>query len=155
MATVKDGFTAIQTAKADFLDGKEITSETANLVGQAIVGDLNLRDYFLGLPSEMSLQNCVDFVEALIYATDEQYLHAHYTVLSAYRYELGETDVSYLALMTAKSLRPDYSLIGLLERVFQAGWAKESFATMRGDLHTKVLSVIEETNDRELVLATN
>jgi len=151
MATVREGFTAIQDAKASYLDGKEISVETANFIGEAIVSNLDLRDYFLGLPSEMSLDNCISFMETLITITDEKYLHAHYTILSAYQYELGAKDVAYLALISAKSLCPNYALLGLLERVFEAGWSSEGFASMRGSLHHKVVATINKTNEQELI----
>lgn len=148
MKTMKDGFTAIETARQQFLDGQTITN--ANDVGIAVIGDLNLRDYFLGLPSEMSLDNCRQFVEALIPLMDEQYLHAFYTVLGAYYYEMGDKDVAYLSLVTAQSLRPDYPLLGLLIRVFEAGWKPEAFAVMRSDLHVKVMDVINNNGERLL-----
>jgi hypothetical protein len=57
-------------------------------------------------------------------------------------YENGDGALAQKALDRALADDERYPLAGLLRRVFNAGWPPESFATMRAELHPKVLASI-------------
>jgi hypothetical protein len=60
-------------------------------------------------------------------------------VWSAFAYEFGNSDEAYSHLNKAKELDPSNSLASLLFRVFGAGMPPASFASMRNELHPKVV----------------
>ena len=53
--------------------------------------------------------------------------------------------------MQAQLLDPDYSLAKLLDRVFKAGWPKDALASMRNELHPKVVETFKV--EEELAIA--
>lgn len=117
-----------------------------NEIVKGVNENLHLRDYFLGLPIEYSLENCIDlatyFVNELL--GDESAI-PFYTILSAYHYELGEKIASKMYL--SHGIKADYPLASLLNRVYSAGWPCDAIASMREELHPKVIAELEENAD--------
>ena len=112
-------------------------------VVNGINSDLDLRDYLLGLPMEYTLEECVSLMDYFINnLIDDERVTPFYTVLSAYNYELGDKVKANAYL--SKGLQENYPLAGLLHRVYSAGWAIEAFASMRNELHHKVVKALED-----------
>ena len=101
--------------------------------------DLELRDYFLGMPSDFGLDFMVRLAEKMLPNIEATERPAIYTCYSAFLYERGETDRAFLALSEAQDLEPEYPLAGLLSRIYEAGWSAELFGKMRSELHPKVI----------------
>jgi hypothetical protein len=112
-------------------------------VVNGINSDLDLRDYLLGLPMEYTLEECVSLMDYFINnLLDDERVTPFYTVLSAYNYELGDKVKANAYL--ARGLQDNYPLAGLLHRVYSAGWAIDAFASMRNELHHKVVKALED-----------
>lgn len=143
--TRKEGYELIRQAVSEFMDGREVSDNTLTAIALAVGDDLQLRDYLLGLPLEQSLEVAGGFIEMILsreVLTNEQAV-PFLVVLSAFYYEAGDNDRAHLALMEAEKINADYALLTLLKRVFSSGsMTPASFATMRDELHPKVLKEI-------------
>jgi hypothetical protein len=112
-------------------------------VVNGVNSDLDLRDYLMGLPIEYTLEECVSLMDFFINnLLDDERVTPFYTVLSAFNYELG--DMVKANAYLSRGLQENYPLAGLLHRVYSAGWPIGAFASMRDDLHIKVIKAIED-----------
>ena len=99
--------------------------------------DIQVRDYALGLIDPAKSTQQINTLEYLLNVApiDTAYINAPASLLAALHYELGNQQAATIALSNAQE---DYPLAQLLHRVFHAGWAPDSFATMRKELHPLV-----------------
>jgi hypothetical protein len=145
--TVGRGVEALNALINSFQDSQEFAPELVADMAEVVSADLQVRDYLMGLPLELSVQDSIRFAEAIIPLVEEKHRAPWYAVLSAYHYENGDTPTAHLALIECQKLVPDYSLAKLLTRVYGAGWPAPAFASMRDELHPKVKLAISETAD--------
>lgn len=101
--------------------------------------DLDLRDYVLGLPVDHDIElvrGWISFFIQEISEDDDQRVPFH-TIFSALSYEINDPTraLAYLSL----GLQKDYPLANLLSRVYSAGWPSGALASMRAELHPKVV----------------
>jgi len=66
---------------------------------------------------------------------------------SAYAYEAENREEAFSHLNEAKRIDSTNSLALLLGRVFSAGWPPASFASMRNELHPKVVEGLKEIEE--------
>lgn len=147
--TVGEVKATIDQAIRDFIqygDDFSINERDLRNIIDGISNDLDLRDYLMGLPEEYGVSDCLDFIHFLIYwmelEEDQGAINILHTIVSAFYYEQGHTETA--RQFVASGLAVDYSLASLLARVYVAGWPVESFARMRGELHHKVITALEE-----------
>ena len=145
--TVGRGVEAINALVKSFQDSQEFSPELVADMAEVVSADIQVRDYLLGLPLELSVQDSIRFAETVIPLVEEKHRAPWYAVLSAYHYENGDTPTAYLALTECQKLAPDYSLANLLNRVYGAGWPAPAFASMRNELHPKVKAMLDETHE--------
>lgn len=110
--------------------------ETAALIF-ALNTDLQVRDYAMGL-----LQATDNYYMAwytLMNRAPRGYKSAQACLASNVRYE---QKLKAEAIMLLANSNSEYPLAKLLQRVYAAGWAPESFADMRAELHPKVMAGI-------------
>jgi hypothetical protein len=107
--------------------------------------DIQVRDFAMGI-----LDKHGNILPALNYLldkapTDTEFINAPACLLATYLYEHGD---SASAAITLSNAQQHYSLGMLLRRVMAAGWPSTSFASMRTELHPKVVAGIfgEENN---------
>ena len=143
--TVGRGVECINALVNSFQDSQEFSPELVADMAEVVSADIQVRDYLLGLPLELSVKDSIAFAETIIPLVDEKHRAPWYAVLSAYHYENGDTPSAFLALIECQKLAPDYSLANLLDRVFKAGWPAPAFASMRNELHPKVKAMLDET----------
>jgi hypothetical protein len=143
--TVGRGVEAINALVNSFQDAQEFSPELVADMAEVVSADLQVRDYLMGLPLTLSVMDSIRFAEAIIPLVEEKHRAPWYAVLSAYHYENGDTPSAFLSLIECQKLSPDYSLANLLDRVYKAGWPAPAFASMRNELHPKVLVAISET----------
>jgi hypothetical protein len=143
--TVGRGVEALNALINSFQDSQEFSPELVADMAEVVSADLQVRDYLMGLPLELSVQDSIRFAEAIIPLVEEKHRAPWYAVLSAYHYENGDTPTAYLALTECQKLAPEYSLAKLLTRVYGAGWPAPAFASMRDELHPKVKATLDET----------
>lgn len=104
--------------------------------------DLQVRDFALGCMTKQDVKEHVEFWRWVVRIAPTAYKAPPATLLSATAYELGETHLAESALESALDADPQYPLALLLKRVFAAGWPPETFATMRTELHPKIITAI-------------
>jgi hypothetical protein len=143
--TVGRGVECINALVNSFQDSQEFSPELVADMAEVVSADIQVRDYLLGLPLELSVKDSIAFAETIIPLVDEKHRAPWYAVLSAYHYENGDTPSAFLALIECQKLAPDYSLANLLDRVFKAGWPAPAFANMRNELHPKVKAMLDDT----------
>jgi hypothetical protein len=132
----------INFAIEQFINEIEIEDETLTAITYAVNNDLQIRDYFLGLPAEFDMQVCIDFVNYLSRLTDILDSYAYDTISAMYQIEIGNTKLAETLLSGAENANPDYNLTKLARRVISAEWSGEMLATMRNELHPKVVAEI-------------
>jgi hypothetical protein len=71
--------------------------------------------------------------------TDSAFINAPACLLATFLYERGDTASAAITLTNAQQY---YSLAILLNRVMKAGWPSTAFASMRNELHPKVVAGI-------------
>lgn len=145
--TVGRGVECLNALINSFKDNQEFSPELVADMAEVVSADIQVRDYLLGLPLELSVKDSIGFINSLLPLVEEKHRTPLYAVLSAYHYEAGDTELAIVALTECQKLTPDYSLAKLLSRVFQAGWPAPAFAQMRNELHPKVKACITETAD--------
>ena len=149
--TNKQALDAYNEIVEAFVSNEPLPVSPVNLLIYAIQ-DLQVRDYVLGhAPMTFGAKGAVDFITAILPLVEEGERSAFYTLLSAFYYEVGDNELAYVSLVQAQVLNPDYSLAKLLDRVYKAGWPKDSFASMRDELHPKVVETFKV--EEELAIA--
>lgn len=101
--------------------------------------DIQVRDYALGIINNSTVDSIMNALNHMVELTPKKYISAPASLLAITYYETGQPTRARETLAIAKE---DYSLAQLLSRVFEAGWPKESFQTMREELHPKVVATI-------------
>lgn len=137
----------VDFAIENFINDIEIEDNMLEVITYAVNNDLQIRDYFLGLPSQFDMQVCVDFVNYLSRLTNAENCYAYDTISAMYHIEKGNNELASTLLDGAEIANPNYNLIKLAKRVISAGWPGEALATMRGKLHSEVVAIIEEEPD--------
>lgn len=148
--TVGEAINLINDSILDFEDG--LSSEAISKIIYSINNELQVRDYFLGLPATFDMDTCKAFVAYIADSVDGADRYSVETILSAYCYETEDILDSQIYLASALDTKSDYSLANLIQRVMNAGWPSSAFTEMRMELHPKVVSMLEEMKD-ELILA--
>ena len=137
----------VDFAIEQFINEIEIEDNMLEVITYAVNNDLQIRDYFLGLPAQFDMQVCVDFVNYLSRLTNAENCYAYDTISAMYHIEKGNNELASTLLDGAEIANPNYNLIKLAKRVIEAEWPGEALATMRGELHSKVVAIIEEDFD--------
>jgi hypothetical protein len=134
----------VDFAIEQFTKAIEIEDGMLEVITYAVNNDLQIRDYFLGLPAQYDMQTCVDFVNYLSRLTHAENCYAYDTISAMYHLELGNAWLAEKLLTVAEIANPDYNLTKLAKRVLSAGWPGSALTTMREELHTKVVAGIQE-----------
>jgi hypothetical protein len=143
MLTNRQALQAYTEIVEAYASNEPLPTTSVNVVVESIK-DLQVRDYILGhAPMSFGAKGAIDFVTAILPLVDEGARAPFYTVMSAFYYEANDSELAFVSLLQAKLLDPDYALAGLLERVYKAGWPADQFATMRNELHPKVVATFE------------
>lgn len=149
--TNKQALDAYNEIVEAFVKSEPLPVNAVNLLVYSIQ-DLQVRDYLLGhAPITFGAEGAIKFVTEILPLVEEGHRSPFYTVLSAFYYEAGDSELAYVSLMQAQLLDPEYSLAKLLDRVFKAGWSKDAFASMRNELHPKVVETFKV--EEELAIA--
>jgi hypothetical protein len=98
---------------------------------------IQVRDYALGAcGATLTPSEAIRFLFIFKVVGESAHIEA---IKGAYAYEAGETDSALDFLASAYKLDSENSLTQLLGRVIRAGWPSGAFATMREQLHPKVI----------------
>ena len=137
----------INFAIEQFINEIEIEDNMLEVITYAVNNDLQIRDYFLGLPADFPMQVCVDFVNYLSRLTNAENCYAYDTISAMYHIERGNKPLATTLLEGAEIINPNYNLIKLAKRVIAAEWPGSALTTMREELHFKVVAGIAEDSD--------
>jgi hypothetical protein len=134
------------TASMIKIDGQEMTLDQADFrdIVEGVNKNLQLRDYLMGLPMTYTIGESlaiVQFFRDNLDADDEQGIPFD-TIAGAFYYEIEALDLALL--LNSRGVDEKYPLAELLHRVYAAGWPAANFATMRNELHIKVVKTLEE-----------
>ena len=102
--------------------------------------DLQVRDYALGSVSAESLDLYFTAWRWLLRSAPEGYIAPVANLFAAVAYERGDGALAQRALDRAEGDDSSYAMSKLLRQVFNSGWAPNSFAQMRSELHPKICS---------------
>lgn len=146
--TRREAKEAIDTFVSLYLSnqGEQVTKETIDTIVLAVSNDCQVRDYLLGLPIEHTLDDCVNAMEIMATYFPEGNRKAPYSILSAYHYEADRPATAFGYLNEVINEDATYSLANLMGRVFSSGWPTGAFATMRNELHPKVVKALDDTS---------
>ena len=103
------------------------------------LGDVQVRDYALGLVESDNLDHHAQVWTNLALTAPKKYRSAPASILSAIRYEQRDKTEAVRWLLHADS---EYPLAKLLRRVYNAEWNFNALAGMRKELHPKVTAKI-------------
>jgi len=134
----------IDFAIEQYINEIEVSDGMLETITYAVNNDLQIRDYFLGLPSDYGMQVAVDFVNYLTRVTNNDECYAYDTISAMYQIEKGNTEFAKSLLAVAESINPDYNLMKLAKRIISAGWNGSTLTQMREELHSKVVGFITE-----------
>lgn len=105
----------------------------------AVNHDIQVRDFFMGLPISHDMKDVIKLSTFLAGMAKQGEDVPFFTITGLFAYELGEDQLCKLSLNYAEKNNPSYSLTMLLKRVIMSGWPRESFSTMRNELHQKII----------------
>lgn len=140
----RDGVDTMDLLLDDFRMGYGATNRTlvARMIGR--MNDLQVRDYAMGVHSEDTYDLYFMMWRELLRLAPVGYVAPIACIVGAMAYEGGDGALAQKALDRALEDDQNYPLAALLRRVFNAGWPPESFASMRAELHPKVIASIFE-----------
>ena len=104
------------------------------------LGDLQVRDYALGLVESDNLSHHAQVWTNLTLTAPKQYRSAPASILSAIRYEQNDKAEAMAWLLQHADF--EYPLAKLLRRVYNAEWKPSALADLRKELHPKVTAKI-------------
>ena len=127
-------FDSCLNAFADLAPVEESALRTAYL---GIHHGIQVRDYALGACGLLlSAEDSLSFLNLFHAVGSSAHIEA---IKGAYAYEGGDVEEAKYFLSNALALDSKCSLATLLVRVMSAGWPSGAFATMREQLHPKVI----------------
>jgi hypothetical protein len=132
-----DAKNAVDSLFSAFCDSAPINEADLSLSFEGIDNSLQIRDYVLGLIG-LNLSDHADrfrFLNLFTVCGESAHVEA---IRGAYLYEAGQIEEAREALNKA----PNNSLALLLGRVISSGWPVDAFASMRNELHPKVVEGI-------------
>jgi len=141
----------IDFAIEQYINDIEVSDGMLLTITYAVNNDLQIRDYFLGLPSDYGMQVAADFVNYLSRVTNDQEGYAYHTISAMYQIEQGNTDLAKSLLAIAENNNPNYNLMKLAKRIISAEWDGKMLTKMRDELHDTVLEIINEEPNYQIV----
>jgi hypothetical protein len=140
----RDGVETIELLLHEYRIGRGPSNRTlvARMIGR--MSDVQVRDYALGVHSEDSYDLYFTMWRELLRLAPRGFVAPIACIVAAMAYESGDGALAQRALDRAFDDDDRYPLASLLRRVFNAGWPPESFASMRAELHPKVIAAIFE-----------
>lgn len=140
----RDGVETLELLLDEYRIGRGPTNRRllARMIGR--MSDVQVRDYALGVHSEDTYDLYFSMWRDVLRLAPRGFVAPIACVVAAMAYENGDGALAQKALDRAFDDDDHYPLASLLRRVFTAGWPPESFASMRAELHPKVVAAIFE-----------
>jgi hypothetical protein len=144
----------IRIAIDELADGVIPSAEHIAEVAIATNENLQIRDFIMGVQLEKDINYVGEYISLLgnVIVKDKAVPLA--TIFCGYLYQAEEIEQAKTMLLEVLTLRPDYPLAKLLNRVFEAQWPADSFRVMSEKLHQGVLDNIYSI-DSEVITNDN
>ena len=138
----RDGVETMDLLLDEYRMGYGATNRSlvARMIGR--MNDLQVRDYAMGVHTEDTYDLYFTMWRELLRFAPQGFVAPIACIVAAMAYEGGDGALAQRALDRALDDDEQYPLAALLRRVFNAGWPPESFASMRRELHPKVIASI-------------
>ena len=132
--------TLLKTHSEQLIAGADI-----ELVIYGVNNNLQVRDYLMGLPSEIGLGESFNVVTVMrnLCAQLNYETMALDTVLASYCVMNSEPNTAERLLV--KGLENNYPLAGLISRVIKSGWPAGAYSSIAEELHPKVIAELSAT----------
>jgi len=140
----------VNFAIEQFINDLHIKSGEIETITYAVNNDLQIRDYFLGLPTDFDIATCIDFVGYLASRTNDSESYAYHTILAMYYLEQDRPELATHMLQVSEFFNRDYNLTKLAKRVISAGWNGSELKDMREGLHSGVVNIIKNSADYKI-----
>ena len=138
----REGVAALQRILSDFSEGSRDLDPALIALVLIRLRDLQVRDFALGCMNREDLTLHIEMWRWIVTVSPQSFIAPVATILAAMSYEVGDQEFAHSALAQALDSDPEYPLALLLKRVFAAHWPAETFATMRDELHPKIIAAI-------------
>lgn len=140
LPTYTEAVAAFDSCLNAFADNAPIEETSLRIAYLGIHNGIQVRDYALGACGLLlSAEDSLSFLNLFHAVGSSAHIEA---IKGAYAYEGGDIEEATLFLNHALSLDSKCSLATLLVRVMSAGWPSGAFASMREELHPKVVAHI-------------
>jgi hypothetical protein len=138
LPTHLEALTCFDSLLSRFQDSAPLEETVIKTATLGIAKSVQIRDYALGaIGISLDSADSLRFIKSLeVLGVESAGLYA---IKAAYLYESDDSIGANLALNKAFTLERSHSLSMLLRRVFSAGWSPTAFASMRNELHPKVV----------------
>ena len=146
LPTHSEAKTAFDSALSAFVDSQPIAEADLQTAFKGITNSLTIRDYALGAVGCGISDDSDRFAFLNLFSVCGESADIE-AILSAYFYEAENMAEAKAHLQKAFEINPSHSLSTLLNRVFSAGWPSGAFATMRNELHAKVIEQIQANSE--------
>jgi hypothetical protein len=138
LPTHAEAVNAFDSCLKNFQDSLPIKEEELTLSFLGIHNSLQVRDYVMGsLGLTLSTSDSLTFLHLFQVVGSSAHVEA---MTASYVYELGDKETAFEFLSNAYKLDPKNSLVALLGRCFRAGLPASTFASLREELHPKVVA---------------
>lgn len=137
LPTYAEAVTAFDLCLNTFADSGILEESVIRTAYLGIDKGIQVRDYALGAVGiSLPLSDSIRFLSIFKVVGESAHIEA---IKGAYAYEGGEIEVALGYLAKAHELDSKNSLATLLLRVISSGWPVGAFASMREELHPKVI----------------
>lgn len=138
---------ALDSCLSLFADSATLTEADIKTASLGISNSIQIRDYALGgiplvLTDYQDITRFMHLLEGIGGVSP-----ALSSIWSAFTFEAGYPQEAMTYLDKALELQNGYSLALLLRRVISAGWPPASFASMRTELHHKVVEGLKDLEE--------
>ena len=137
LPTHAEAVAAFDLCLSTFADSGILEESVIRTAYLGISNGIQVRDYALGAVGlVLPVTDSIRFLSIFKVVGESAHIEA---VKGAYAYEAGEIEIALGYLASAHALDSKNSLATLLVRVISAGWPAGAFASMREELHPKVV----------------
>jgi hypothetical protein len=112
--------------------------------------NLQIRDFLMGVQLEKDIDYVGEYISLLGNVIVKETAIPLATVFSGYLYQIEKIDEAKAMIDEVLTIRPDYPLAGLLNRVFLAQWEPSELKKMALQLHHKVVDDIYALDTKEI-----
>lgn len=137
LPTYGEAVKAFDSCLNAFADSALLEESVIRTAYLGIHNGIQVRDYALGAVGlSLPVSDSIRFLSIFKVVGESAHIEA---IKGAYAYEGGESAIAKGFLDSALALDSSCSLASLLVRVMSAGWPSGAFASMREELHPKVI----------------